>query len=805
MDAEKIEDIYTLSPTQQGMLFHIMSDPNSRMHFDQKLFTLHGNFHVSVFERSWQQVVDRHPSLRTAFIWENLDQPLQVVYRQVTFPIHIHDWRNLSSAEQEVHLQDYLQADRRRGFQLSEPPLMRLTVIQMAQEIYEIIWSNYHLILDGWSDAILLEEVIALYEAFHQNQSLHLKPSRPYREYISWLKQQDLLEAQNFWRQILQGFRTPISLGVDRKTDSLFSSEDNYSQRHIHLSQATTTALKLLARQHHLTINTIIQGTWALLLSYCSGQEDVVYGTVVSGRPSSLAGVSSMIGLFINTLPVRVLVSPDALLLSWLKELQAKQLQMRQYEYSPLVQVQKWSDVPLGLPLFESILVVLNIADVPYEGDLKIKNFRYITYSSYPLGVNVKPGIELSVDMLYNLDRFETSTITRMLSHFKTLLDNIATQPDVQLNTLVETLKEIDRKQQAVETREHREATVRSLRSFKPKASQLSQGGLVTKDYLQNGSLLPLVIQPGMRDLDLVTWTQSNVEFIEQDLLKHGGILFRNFNVKSVVEFEQFVTVLSGEPLEYRYRASPRTQISRNIYTATDYPATQSIFPHNEHAYSPTFPLKIYFFCVTPAPQGGETPIGDTRKIFERIDPKIRERFTQKKVMYVRNYNDGFGLPWQTVFQTTDKSVVENYCRSHGIQVEWKEENRLRTRQVSPAIFPHPRTGEKVWFNHATFFHVSTLEPTIRKSLLEDFEEEDLPTNTYYGDGSPIESSVLDELRDAYSQEMIVFPWQEGDILLLDNMLAVHGRRPFVGNRKIAVAMAEAFTQDQSRGDTCVV
>ncbi|MHC5718066.1 MAG: TauD/TfdA family dioxygenase, partial [Nostoc sp.] len=186
--------------------------------------------------------------------------------------------------------------------------------------------------------------------------------------------------------------------------------------------------------------------------------------------------------------------------------------------------------------------------------------------------------------------------------------------------------------------------------------------------------------------------------------------------------------------------------------------------------------------------------IADTRKLLQRIDGKICDRFTQKGVMYVRNFGDGFGLPWQTVFQTTNPAEVEAFCHSNGIEFEWKEGNRLRTRQVRQAVATHPQTNELVWFNHAAFFHVSTLEPSIREPLLAEFPESDLPHNTYYGDGSAIEPAVLDEIRAAYQQEMVIFSWQTGDILMLDNMLTVHGRMPFMGARKVVVGMAEEFS-----------
>ncbi len=329
----------------------------------------------------------------------------------------------------------------------------------------------------------------------------------------------------------------------------------------------------------------------------------------------------------------------------------------------------------------------------------------------------------------------------------------------------------------------------------KPKVISVSQEGLIKTELLDSGQSLPLMIQPGVKDLSLISWAAMNRDFIEKQLLKHGAILFRNFALKSVADFEGSVRAISGEIMPYQERSSPRHEVSDRIYTSTDYPADLAIFPHNEHSYCKSLPLRLFFFCLTPAQDRGETPIGDCRKIFKRLDPTIRDRFIAKKWMYLRNFGDGFGLPWQTVFQTTDKSAAEDYCRRNDIKFEWKKDDRLRTYQVRPVAAAHPRTGEMVWFNHATFFHITTLEPTLCETLLEQFGEGNLPNNTYYGDGSPIEPSVLDHLRDAYLKEMVSFRWQQGDLLMLDNMLTAHSRAPYTGGRQILFAMTEPYTR----------
>ena len=303
----------------------------------------------------------------------------------------------------------------------------------------------------------------------------------------------------------------------------------------------------------------------------------------------------------------------------------------------------------------------------------------------------------------------------------------------------------------------------------------------------------PLVVQPAIDGVNRSSWLSKNRAWIESRLHEHGAILFRNFNLRELGAFEAFVKTFGHELLSYSYQSTPRSKVSGNIYTSTEYPAAQTIALHNEMAYARNWPMKIFFYCVTPAGQGGETPIADSRRVYVRIDPRIRERFIRKQIMYVRNYDEGLDLSWTAVFQTTDRSQVEAYCHEAGIDFEWLGCNRLRTRQVCQAAVVHPITGAWVWFNQAHLFHVSSLEPSVRAALSSTYEARDYPRNAYYGDGSIIEDEALESVRDAYRQETTIFPWQAGDVLMLDNMLMAHGRQPFMGQRKVVVAMVQAF------------
>lgn len=325
----------------------------------------------------------------------------------------------------------------------------------------------------------------------------------------------------------------------------------------------------------------------------------------------------------------------------------------------------------------------------------------------------------------------------------------------------------------------------------------LTETEMVKFRFFDEDKKLPIVIEPSLKGVDIHTWLINSKEKFNELLTKHGAVLLRGFQINNPDDFRKVVGNISGQLLEYKERSSPRTEISKNVYTSTDYPQDQEIFLHNENSYQQNFPLKIFFYCQKNAELGGETPIADCRRILDRIDEEIRLKFKEKGWMYVRNFGEGFGLNWQTVFQTSNREKVEEHCLEKGISFEWKENNCFRTYSVRPAISKHPITGENVWFNHATFFHVTTLDKEVQQALKKDYSETNLPTNTFYGDGEVISNEVVEHLRQAYRKESVSFPWKEGDILCLDNMLVAHGRNSFQGERKILVGMGQAMSWEQ--------
>lgn len=315
---------------------------------------------------------------------------------------------------------------------------------------------------------------------------------------------------------------------------------------------------------------------------------------------------------------------------------------------------------------------------------------------------------------------------------------------------------------------------------------------LVTFEPLVPGGELPLLVRPARADLgvDLAAWAAANRGELEARLHRYGGLLFRGFRLGSLEAFQELARAAAGDLLDYRQRATPRSRVAGNVYTSTDYPPDQPIELHNESCYAKTFPLRIFFYCDQPAEEGGETPIADCRQVLAGLDADVRRRFEERGVMYVRNFRDGVGHDWREVFDVSDRDALAERCRADDIDWEWRDDGSLVTRQVRPAVATHPATGERVWFNQATAFHVSTLPPSLRDGLVALFGVDGVPKTTLYGDGSPIEPEALAAVRLAVERSTVRFPWHKDDVLMLDNMLVAHGRRPYAGARRVNVAMA---------------
>jgi alpha-ketoglutarate-dependent taurine dioxygenase len=292
----------------------------------------------------------------------------------------------------------------------------------------------------------------------------------------------------------------------------------------------------------------------------------------------------------------------------------------------------------------------------------------------------------------------------------------------------------------------------------------------------------------GGRLVDQIT---TGRDHILDRLHDSGAVLLRGFDAGGVDGFTAAVRALSGEPLAYTERSSPRTSVKGHVYTSTSYPPTEEIFFHNENSYQTSWPMTLFFYCIQPPRERGATPLSDVRQVLKAIDPSVREEFGRRGWMLVRNFDAEFGLPWQEVFGTQDREEVVRYCHANAVDAEWKANGQLRTTSVRNAIHRHPETKDDVWFNHAAFFHLSTLPVDAQEGLRELFAEEDLPSNTYFGDSGTIPDDVMEHIRACYRDAAVRFDYHEGDVLIIDNMLTAHGREPFSPPRQVVVAMTE--------------
>ncbi len=447
-DPKNVEDIYPLSPAQNGMLFHSLMAPESAVYVTQVTCTLPADLDARLFRQAWERLVERHEVLRTAFLWDGLDEPLQVVRKKVSFPWQDLDWRGLSAEERERRFEELRHGELHAPLPLTSAPLMRFSLVRLDREL-GFIWTSHHLLLDGWSLPLLVQELGSVYAALREGREPiepTLPPARPFSDYIAWLQRQEPAKAEPFWREELAGFTAPNPLGVLRVDHPAGADGvSGYAEHKLRVSPEVTAKLQALAARHRLTLQTVTLGAWAVLVSRYSSEEDVVFGSAVSGRPAALPDVETMIGMFINTLPVRVRVNDAEPLTSWLQRLQERQLARQEFEHSPLAQIQRWSEVPAGSPLFETLYVFENYPNIGNggnagnggSGSLGIGNLRTFESTNYPITLELHTATDqVSLRLTSDRARVDEDAAPRLLQHLATLLAGMAEEPERRVGEL---------------------------------------------------------------------------------------------------------------------------------------------------------------------------------------------------------------------------------------------------------------------------------------------------------------------------------------------------------------------------------
>ncbi|MTJ09880.1 non-ribosomal peptide synthetase [Anabaena sp. UHCC 0204] len=770
-------------------------NPNSSIYNMPAAVQLVGELNIQALEKSINEIIRRHEVLRTSFILGD-GQPLQVIVADVQLKIPVVNLGELTKIEQQKAIKCYTIDEFELPFNLQQAPLLRCKLLQLNQQEYILLFTIHHIVFDGWSTGILIKELAALYSAFSQNQTSPL-PRLPiqYADFAVWQRQHLQGERReillSYWQQQL------ANLPVLQLPTTLPRAEvkTNRGASHTFLIPATISQkLQQLSRQESVTLFMTLLASFTILLQRYSNQDDIVIGTDIANK--NQAEIESLIGFFINLLVLRTDLTRNPTFLELLQRVRTQTLAAYAHQDLPfdelVRELQPERQVSNTVPLFQVLFVLQNTPnsalELPgltlqlLEVESKVARFDLALFLT-----ETEQGIEGKWQ--YNADLFASDTITNLTNHWQTLINSIVNQPQSHINTL-EMLTAAEKEQQIMQQQERKAAKRQKFMSIAPKAVNLSVEQLIKTDYLQDGKKFPLVIQPHNAEIDIISWIENNRSYLETELFKHGAILFRGFDVKSVSEFEKLAQTICPN-LFAEYGDLPRTDEGGKVYGSTPYPADKAILFHNESSHLHSFPLKIWFYCVQPADKGGETPIVDCRKAYQLLSPQLREKLAIKQLMYVRNYAEGLDVSWQNFFQTTDKQEVENYCHQAKIEFEWYNNNGLVTRQIRPALAVHPKTGEPVFFNQIQLHHISYLDTDVRKSLLSIFGESKLPRNVYFGDGTPITEAEIAEINAVYQQAQTSFPWQKGDIIMLDNMLTAHARNPYWGERKIVVAMAE--------------
>jgi acyl-CoA synthetase (AMP-forming)/AMP-acid ligase II/alpha-ketoglutarate-dependent taurine dioxygenase len=782
-----------LSFAQQRLWFVDQMDPGLSAYNMPMAVRITGPLDVAAVQDSLSRLIQRHETLRTTFPASE-GRPRQAIAPTVTLSWTQVDLRQIAKEQREVEARRMCVQEARQPFDLTRGPLLRARLLQLGEQQYELLLTIHHIISDGWSMGILSRELGTLYADTVQEQPSPL-PELPiqYADFAEWQRnwlQGGVLDQQlSYWRRRLEGAPVMLELPTDFPRPAVQSFRG--ARHSLRLSGELTTSLEQLSLREGVTLFMTLLAAFQTLLSRYTGQDDIVVGTDLAGR--SRVELEPLIGFFVNHAVLRTHLDdnpPFRQLLQRVREITLAAYAHQDLPFDRLVDALKPERCLSHHPLFQVLLVFQNATSPPLVLPGLVVHPVPIedTSSKFDLALFVEQnpaGLECSWG--YRTDLFQPATIARCARQFETLLASVVAAPETRLRAL-EIRSDTEKEQESMQEQELQQSQLSRLRSARRKSVALAGMTAVRTGLLHPEQRLPLVIEPEREALDVADWARCHVEWIERQLLTHGGLLFRGFDTPSIAAFEQFALALCPE-LFGEYGDLPRAGAGGKIYTSTPYPPDQAIHFHNESSHLHSWPLRIWFYCVQAAPKGGETPLVDCRDVYQRLDPSIREPFACKGVMYVRNYSDSLDVSWERFFQTSNRREVEEFCRQAGIGYEWTGEDGLRTRQVRPAVAAHPQTGEMLFFNQIMLHHVACLEPEVRASLEAVFAPEELPRQVFYGDGTPIEDRVMLEVEAVYAACAARFQWQKGDIVMLDNMLTAHGRSPYEVPRKIVVAM----------------
>jgi len=437
MDKAKIEDIYPLTPAQEGILWHCLLEPDNSLYWNQNSFVLSGNLDIPRFKNVWNEVIQRHEALRVVFNWTNPKRPLQIVVKDVDVPWQYLDWTESNPSSQESLFEELLEKDRQEGYDLQKSPLMRLYLIQLETNKWRCMWANHHILLDGWSVAIVLNDLFAAYREY-PGIEVGNTPSVPrtrFKEHIDWLQSLDHTKSTEFFRENLKEFSESTPLPLSRTNSKAGIRGGSYAEQSISLTEAESGDLARKLRAKKLTLNMVFQSLWGLVLSRYSGREDVVFGSVFSGRSSRLSMVEKVVGMFINTIPVRYSIDHSKSFWEWISRYKNEQADLQEFQHTPLRSIQKGTSIQANRPIFETLFVFENYPERVKEHsittDLQASDVRSDERDNFPLTFLVENDNSLHLTLCYDPARFTSEGIQRILDHLGCMVRALLHEEDL--------------------------------------------------------------------------------------------------------------------------------------------------------------------------------------------------------------------------------------------------------------------------------------------------------------------------------------------------------------------------------------
>ncbi|WP_431193990.1 amino acid adenylation domain-containing protein [Acaryochloris thomasi] len=825
-----------LSFAQERLWFMDQLTPGNSAYNEPAIVLLEGRLDIAALQSSLNVIVERHEILRTTFCLESEvstqiseiqhryftgppsppilggnkltsetlppelggrggnaeghacvgGQPVQLIAESLTLNIPVVDLQDLTLDEQELVLEKLAIANTQTPFTLSQGPLLRTKLLKLDPEKHVLLFTMHHIIADGWSKGVLIQDLSQLYTQIVSKRDVTLPPLPiQYADFAFWQRQQDLEPQLTYWRQQLGGDLPTLALPLDSPRPAQRS--DQGVTVSLTLSPHLSEALVKLSQQEDTTLFMTLMAGFKILLSCHTQQRDIWVGTDVANRIRS--ELEGLIGFFVNLLVLRTDLSGNPSFKALLQRVKTVALGAYDHQdipFAQLVDVLQPERQEGLLPLFQVLFVLQNAPMPAIElPDLKMTPTQpEAQVAKFDLALFIQETPEgLVINWNYSTDVFQDTTINRLAQQYTDLLQKLVEAPETSIEAIISQFTAPPPKRKRFQRQKNRAVSPTEVVGFSTHPTGVG------------------LYQPQLPAVNLAAWAQEQRPQLEQQLQQSGALLFRGFDIPDASAFEDVAKAMCPE-LFGEYGDLPRTEVGGKVYGSTPYPDDRAILFHNESSHLEQWPMKIWFFCVQPSVSGGETPIVDCRQLYQRLRPEVRDRFAQKKLMYERNFVPGLDVSWQDFFQTDDRTVVEWRCQSKGVECIWLEDGGLRTRQVRDAIATHPQTQDQVFFNQLQLHHFSYIDPETQASLRSLLGGDCLPRQVYYGDGSEIEPEVLAEVNAAYQVCAQQFTWQKGDVLMLDNMLMAHGRQPYTGTRKIVVALGQMIDSPSTQSAT---